>query len=292
MLAYYHAAGDENNATVQFEFREIKETMRLEKAADKGSSYIEFLKTKGNRWRLAILISLGIISQYSGNALFSNYSKLIYEGAGITGAGQGLGLNIGQTSLSLIVSIYAATLVDKVGRRRLFLIGTTGMVVMFTLWTITSAVYENSGNTNTSAGIVQIPIIWIFGIFYAISWSGLLVAYALEILPFRLRAKGLMIMNITVQAILAIGNQTNPMAWKNLPKHWNFTLFYTIWITLELIFVYFVYVETKGPTLEEIAKIFDGEDAVAHIDINEVEKEAYVAHHEEKMLPTETVTRV
>ncbi|KAJ9631985.1 hypothetical protein H2203_000386 [Taxawa tesnikishii (nom. ined.)] len=282
MLAYYHAAGDENNATVQFEFREIKETMRLEKAADKGSSYIEFLKTKGNRWRLAILISLGIISQYSGNALFSNYSKLIYEGAGITGAGQGLGLNIGQTSLSLIVSIYAATLVDKVGRRRLFLIGTTGMVVMFTLWTITSAVYENSGNTNTSAGIVQIPIIWIFGIFYAISWSGLLVAYALEILPSVSEPR----------AILAIGNQTNPMAWKNLPKHWNFTLFYTIWITLELIFVYFVYVETKGPTLEEIAKIFDGEDAVAHIDINEVEKEAYVAHHEEKMLPTETVTRV
>jgi len=53
-----------------------------------------------------------------------------------------------------------------------------------------------------------------------LSWSGLLVAYALEILPFRLRAKGLMIMNITVQAILAIGNQTNPVAWANLPKHW------------------------------------------------------------------------
>lgn len=29
------------------------------------------------------IISLGIISQYSGNALFSNYSNLIYEGAGI-----------------------------------------------------------------------------------------------------------------------------------------------------------------------------------------------------------------
>jgi len=53
-----------------------------------------------------------------------------------------------------------------------------------------------------------------------LSWSGLLVAYALEILPFRLRAKGLMIMNITVQAILAVGNQTNPVAWANLPKHW------------------------------------------------------------------------
>jgi sugar porter (SP) family MFS transporter len=282
MLAYYHGAGDQNNATVQFEFREIKETMRLEKEAEAGSSYIDFLKTKGNRWRLAILISLGIISQYSGNALFSNYSNLIYEGAGIKAPGQKLGLNIGNTLLSLIVSITSATLIDKAGRRPLFLIGTTGMVVMFTLWTITSAIYENSGNSNMAAGYVQIPIIWIFGVFYAISWSGLLVAYAIEITPYRLRAKGLMIMNITVQAILAIGGQTNPIAWENFPKHWNFTLFYTLWICVELVFVYFVYVETKGPTLEEIAKIFDGEGAVAHIDINEVQKDSHVSHYDEK----------
>jgi len=282
LLSYYHAAGDQNNTTVQFEFREIKETLRIEKEAERGSSYIDFLKTKGNRWRLAILISLGIISQYSGNALFSNYTDLIYTGAGISSAGQKLGLNIGNTLLSLIISITSATLVDKAGRRPLFLIGTSGMVVMFVLWTITSAIYENSGGSNKAAGYVQIPIIWIFGIFYSISWSGLLVAYAIEITPFRLRAKGLMIMNITVQAILAVGNQTNPIAWEKLPKHWNFTLFYTIWICVELVWVYFVYVETKGPTLEEIAKIFDGEDAVAHIDINEVNKETHNVHYDEK----------
>ena len=133
MFAHYHAAGDKNNATVQFEYREISETMRLDREYEKGSSYLDFFKTKGNRWRLAILISLGIISQYSGNALFSNYTNLIYEGAGITGSGQKLGLNIGQTTISLITSITAATYIDKSGRRKLFLIGTTGMVLMFTL---------------------------------------------------------------------------------------------------------------------------------------------------------------
>jgi hypothetical protein len=60
-------------------------------------------------------------------------------------------------------------------------------------------------------------------------------------------------------------------------------LFYTLWDTLELVFVYFVYVETKGPTLEEIARIFDGEDAVAHIDLEQVEKETQIAHHEEHL---------
>lgn len=54
----------------------------------------------------------------------------------------------------------------------------------------------------------------------------------------------------------------------------NADIFLQIWIFLELLFVYFFYIETRGPTLEELAKIFDGENAeVSHIDIHEVEKE-------------------
>ena len=59
-------------------------------------------------------------------------------------------------------------------------------------------------------------------------------------------------------------------------------LFYTLWDTVELVFVYFMYPETKGPTLEEIARIFDGENAVAHIDFDQVEKEVHLQHQEEK----------
>lgn len=55
-------------------------------------------------------------------------------------------------------------------------------------------------------------------------------------------------------------------------------LLYTLWDTVELIFVWFFYVETKGPTLEEIARIFDGNDAVAHIDLYQVEKEIQAAN--------------
>jgi MFS family permease len=227
-LAYYHGEGDRNNITVQFSYQEMKETIRMESDSNKNSSYIDFLKTKGNRWRLAILISLGIISQYSGNALFSNYINLVYKGAGIKSQNQSLGLAAGERVLALIVSTYAATLIDKVGRRPLFLGSTFGMVMMFVAWTITCATYENSGETNKAAGYAQIPFVWLFGVCYSFAWSGLLVAYALEILPYALRAKGLMIMNITVQAILAVGGQTNPVAWENLPKHWYLALFYTV----------------------------------------------------------------
>jgi hypothetical protein len=121
MLAKYHADGNENDPTVQFEYAEIKETIRLEFLHQKNSSYLDFIRSKGNRYRLAIILSLGLFSQWSGNALISYYANLIYEGAGITGQSQKLGLDAGNKVLSLIVSISCALLVDRVGRRPLFL---------------------------------------------------------------------------------------------------------------------------------------------------------------------------
>jgi MFS family permease len=286
MLTKWHGGGDVNNATVQFQYREIRETINLEKQAGRVSSYADFFRTRGNLWRLGIIISLGVISQYSGNALFSNYMDMIYMGAGITKQNQKLALSTGKAVLDLSCAVSAALTVDYFGRRPLFLTAITGMVVSFVCWTICGAIYENSEDasglgTNASAGYAQLVFIWIFGIFYDIGFSGLLVAYALEVLPFQLRAKGMMILNITIQAILALSNQTNKLAWDSLPNHWNFMLFYTLWDLLELVFVYVFYVETKGPTLEEIARIFDGDAAVAHIDLEQVEKEIQINEQEE-----------
>lgn len=53
------------------------------------------------------------------------------------------------------------------------------------------------------------------------------------------------------------------------------------WIFLELIFVTVFYVETRGPTLEEVAKIFDGEEAeVAHVDLEKVEQNVMASGYE------------
>ncbi|KAF4595725.1 hypothetical protein GQ602_001338 [Ophiocordyceps camponoti-floridani] len=297
VLAKYHGGGDANKPTVRYEFREIKQTIEMERKINKTSSYLEFFKTKGNRWRLAIVVSLGIISQYSGNALFSNYIDIVYEGAGIRDQNKKLALTAGRTIMDLCVSIASALCVDKVGRRPLFLVAISGMVVAFACWTVVGAVYESSAvrdpggsvsYTNAAAGFAQIAFVWLFLIFYDIGFSGLLVAYALEILPFHLRAKGMVILNIVVQAVLAIGNQTNKLAWNNLPRHWNFMLFYTLWNFCELIFVYFFYVETKGPTLEEIARIFDGQDAVPRVNLEQTEKEARLASNHDQSSISDT----
>lgn len=61
---------------------------------------------------------------------------------------------------------------------------------------------------------------------------------------------------------------------KHLPHNWNLSAFYTVWVFIELIFVYFFFIETRGPTLEELAKIFDGDEAeVAHLNMNDIEKD-------------------
>lgn len=76
------------------------------------------------------------------------------------------------------------------------------MTISFALWTVMAAMYDR--DSKPGFGYAQIVFVWIFGIFYDIGFSGLLVGYTLEVLPFHLRAKGMMIMNITVQAILAL----------------------------------------------------------------------------------------
>jgi hypothetical protein len=77
---------------------------------------------------------------------------------------------------------------QHVGRRTLFLISNTGMLVVFCFWTITVALFNTMHYT--AAAKATIPAIFLFYTFYDIAYTPLLVAYGLEILPFSLRAKG------------------------------------------------------------------------------------------------------
>lgn len=52
----------------------------------------------------------------------------------------------------------------------------------------------------------------------------------------------------------------NPIAMDNL--EWKYYIFYCVWLAVELVVVYFFYIETRNTPLEEIAKYFDGENAM------------------------------
>lgn len=46
---------------------------------------------------------------------------------------------------------------------------------------------------------------------------------------------------------------------------WKFYFFFEGWLIIQLITVYFFFIETRGATLEEINRTFDGADAVEEI---------------------------
>jgi sugar porter (SP) family MFS transporter len=226
MLGKYHANGDINHPTVQFEYAEIKETLRLEFQYQKTSSYLDFFKTKGNRYRLMLLASLGLFSQWSGNGLTSYYATDVYNSIGITDGDTQLGLNGGLTILSLIVSVSCALLCDRVGRRPLFITATASMCVCFIIWTVCSSQQQEKGSKAAGQGVIA--MIWIFSVAYALAWSGLLVAYTVEILPFKIRAKGLMVMNFFIQVALTINQYVNPLGFAHLKPNWKFYTIYAV----------------------------------------------------------------
>ena len=110
----------------------------------------------------------------------------------------------------------AAMLVDITGRRTLFLISNGGMLVTFICWTVATALYDTANNVAAAKGafksfpsrrrfipqflLAVIPLIFIFYFFYDVAYTPLLVAYTLEILPLRVRARGFA---VTVCAVFA-----------------------------------------------------------------------------------------
>ncbi|KAL1981045.1 hypothetical protein VTN96DRAFT_3110 [Rasamsonia emersonii] len=88
-----------------------------------------------------------------------------------------------------------------------------------------------------------------------LAWPGLTVAYPVEILPYNIRAKGLAIL-YACKALASIFNQyVNPIGLENLS--WKFYFVYIAILVFECIAIWFLF-----PTLEEIARLFDGEDAI------------------------------
>ncbi|KAG6842308.1 hypothetical protein C0991_010596 [Blastosporella zonata] len=129
------------------------------------------------------------------------------------------------------------------------------MLVAFSAWTIANALYVNFDNK--AAAKATIPLIFIYYFFYDIAYSPILVSYTLEILPYRIRAKGFALMNLTVMLTIAFNQFINPVAIDALG--WWYYLVYCGWLIIELVFVTVFVVETKGRTLEETAALFDGE---------------------------------
>ncbi|KAJ5462519.1 hypothetical protein N7475_007463 [Penicillium sp. IBT 31633x] len=255
ILAHYHAEGNENDEIVQLEFTEISTAIAIEKNADHSSSYVDFLRTPGNRKRLLIIISFGLFAQWSGNGLVSYYLNIIMKSIGIDDANQQLLINGALTSFNLVTNLLFSFFVDKWGRRPIMLISSAGMLVAFVVWTVLSAKYDQHESSSLGSGVLG--MIFIYYLFYNLK-SGLIASYTTEILPYSMRAKGYTIMEFAMYIALFFNQYVNPIALENI--QWRYYIFYCCFLAVEVVVIWFFYVETRYMPLEEITKIFDGGD--------------------------------
>jgi MFS family permease len=145
----------------------------------------------------------------------------------------------------------------KIGRRILFLSAGIGMLVSFTVWTACSAVYTKT--RNASAGRAVLAMIFLFYGVAGLAWPGLTVSCNVEFLPYKIRANGLTLYFCFIALSDVFNQYVNPIGIQRLG--WTFHFVYIAILVIKCLTIYFYFVETKSPTLEEIAQLSDGEDA-------------------------------
>lgn len=65
ILTKYHADGDENSRLVLLEIAEMRESIKMEASDKRWYDYSEFISTRENRYRLFMVVSIGIIGMTS-----------------------------------------------------------------------------------------------------------------------------------------------------------------------------------------------------------------------------------
>lgn len=158
---------------------------------------------------------------------------------------------------NLIMSVVGACLVDRAGRRALFLTSTIIMLISYILITALSGVFTQTGTA--AVGTAVIPFLFIYYAGYDIAFTPLLLAYPAEIWTFSLRAKGVAISQIATYGALLFNQLINPIAFQAIS--WKYYFVFLVILFIVLVTIYTTYPETHGYSLEEIAVIFDGEAA-------------------------------
>ena len=235
VLAYYHADGNKEDPLVQFEYEEIKTVIDLDKAVAATVGWASLIKTPGNRKRLTIVVAIAWFSQWSGNGLVSYYLNQVFETIGITDPTTKLLINGILQIWNLAWAVTAAGLVERIGRRILFISSCAGMLLFFIFQTVCSARYAIT--QSESAAHAVIAFIFLFYASYDIAFTPLIVSYTLEILPYPLRAKGFTVFGFVISIALIFNQYVNPVAlrvigWKYYVSLPSFTCCTSVPLTL------------------------------------------------------------
>lgn len=259
ILVKYHGECDPNSELVEFECAEIQQVIAQE--AEANMTWKEFFSSIPNLKRISLCFATAVFSQSSGNLLVSNYLTQILKDTGLKTEYEITLVNGMVTLWQYIVAIAVTLLIDRFKRRFFFVTGSAGVLVTFVVWTIASQQYIEKGSL--PAGRLVLACIFFFQAFYTLAWTNLIVTYPLEIVTYQMRAKTWAFVLLTIQVASIFGGYVNPIGLANIG--WKFYIYYCVWVAIIFLIVYFFFVETAGPTLEELTYLFEGKDTKMHM---------------------------
>lgn len=266
------------------ELAEIVQNIQQEQLANK-TGWMALFSTPGNRKRTLIAVCVGSFAQWNGIGVVSYYLTLVLNTIGITATFTQTLINGLLQIFNFAAALSGALLVDRLGRRTLFIWSGIGMLVSYIVWTACSAINSNTGSKE--AGIVVVVCLFTFFFHYDIAYTPLLLGYPTEIFPYSLRSKGIALELFSIYGSLIIQAFVNPIGLENI--QWRYYIVFCCFLVVFLAVTYFLFPETRGYSLEEIAVIFDGPQALkVEEDVREREKKIIAegrveSNHEEKV---------
>ncbi|SGZ22503.1 BQ5605_C022g09497 [Microbotryum silenes-dioicae] len=253
-LVKFHGNGDPNSAIVELEWAEMVEDIKVDASDKRWWDYSELFKTKAARWRVFMVLVMGVFGQFSGNGL-GYFNFQIYSYVGYSSLMQFV-LNLVNSITSAIGAGLGVSIADRVGRRPILIWGTLGCAFWLAMNGMATHLWalEDPNNHNLNIGRFAIASFFMFNIVISFAYTPLQALYPVECLQTNTRAKGMAAYAFTVSCIGFINTYATPIALQNIS--YNTIWIFVGWDCIESLIWYFVCVETQGRTLEELEEIF------------------------------------
>ena len=215
------------------------------------------LTLNSRKYVVPFLLAVAVLTlnKTTGMSSVTSYSVMIFQKAGFAGT---LG-NVGDFAIkltNLVVTLGAASLVDKLGRTWLLKIGTAGMTIgLAAIGGVLLAIERFGLEPSTTTGLFCLVAFFVMQVFYALG-PGICVWLVLsELMPTRIRANGMAIALFSNQFV-AWGLASSFLPWVNA---WGWaSMFFFFAANGVIYFLVSLFIpETKGKSLEELEHLFD-----------------------------------
>ncbi|KAI1500045.1 putative hexose transport-related protein [Biscogniauxia marginata] len=254
ILAKYHGGGHMDHPIVRLELREFEESIKVQKAQS-WWNYWDLVENHNARWRFLMNAFMSFFAQMAGNSVLTYYLPSMYTQLGIVSTERRLLLTFAASIVSCSGAIVGSATNDWIGRRTKLWVGSILLACFFGAVTGFSSPFDNGESPNASLSNAGVSMIFLFGIVYSFVYTPLTATYCAEVQNNHTRAKGMGVHVIMSNCANLYNTYVTAIALEAVS--WRY---YFLFVGLNLIYAFvwfFLGVETRGRTLEELDAVFD-----------------------------------